>query len=194
MVLSHRPGREIHRYRREDDSLLRGGGRAPGAHPHRLGIPAVHGGRSAATPVRPARSRARAVVASPQDPPGRARRWSARAGAPARARGGPRPSVRGPGADPGPAGTRASARAGATPDAGALADAHGRALPVPRAATTRSHGRDAVTPAVDSARFAWWRGAVGVLAGALLFNLGRASCARPCRSIFSRCSPRTTGW
>jgi predicted MFS family arabinose efflux permease len=30
-----------------------------------------------------------------------------------------------------------------------------------------------VTPAVDSARAAWWRGAIGVLAGALLFNLGQ---------------------
>jgi MFS family permease len=30
-----------------------------------------------------------------------------------------------------------------------------------------------VTPAVDSSRFAWWRSAVGVLAGALLFNLGQ---------------------
>ena len=30
-----------------------------------------------------------------------------------------------------------------------------------------------MTPAVDSARAAWWRGAIGVLAGALLFNLGQ---------------------
>ncbi len=31
-----------------------------------------------------------------------------------------------------------------------------------------------MTSAVDSAQVAWWRGAVGVLAGALLFNLGQS--------------------
>ena len=30
-----------------------------------------------------------------------------------------------------------------------------------------------MTPAIDNARVTWWRGAIGVLAAALLFNVGQ---------------------